>query len=260
MNSRDQSLDIYREVFETYQEFSGTVVEAHINRLREIDKILPPSSTFFIITNTSKGTFEFVSKNFEYALGLDRKKMLAEGVPYWLNHMHPEVLPTWISILGDLMDYTMVKIPEKERMRIQYQWTYKVRTQSGAYANLLEQTIPLYLDGVGKPIIGLAHLAVIGYDEPLPLRSAVRRMNNNDQYETLRVRSYDAQQLLSDQLTARERDVIRLLALGNSSREIAKKLFISVHTVDTHRRRILKKLNCSSTVQAVAQYRMNGYV
>jgi DNA-binding NarL/FixJ family response regulator len=43
-------------------------------------------------------------------------------------------------------------------------------------------------------------------------------------------------------LSERERDVIHLLALGYTNQEIAKKLFISARTVDTHRAHIMRKL------------------
>jgi DNA-binding CsgD family transcriptional regulator len=44
------------------------------------------------------------------------------------------------------------------------------------------------------------------------------------------------------QLTKREREVLRLQVLGHSSQETAAALFISVHTVETHRRNIRQKL------------------
>lgn len=52
-------------------------------------------------------------------------------------------------------------------------------------------------------------------------------------------------------LSARERDVFRLLVRGMTTREIAAELCISGKTVDTHRERILKKLGCHSVVQLV---------
>ena len=47
-------------------------------------------------------------------------------------------------------------------------------------------------------------------------------------------------------LTERERDVLRLLADGKSSKEIALELYISTKTVDTHRRQIMNKVNLFS--------------
>lgn len=48
------------------------------------------------------------------------------------------------------------------------------------------------------------------------------------------------------ELTARERDIVKAIARGLSNKEIADKLFISVHTVATHRRNICAKLNIHS--------------
>ena len=47
-------------------------------------------------------------------------------------------------------------------------------------------------------------------------------------------------------LSSREREVLQMLAEGNSTKAIADKLFVSVKTVETHRRNIMKKLAISS--------------
>ena len=61
------------------------------------------------------------------------------------------------------------------------------------------------------------------------------------------------------QLTPREREVMELLAVGNSSKAIAAALRISVRTVESHRRTVLRKLEVSSAAQlarAVARLQM----
>jgi DNA-binding NarL/FixJ family response regulator len=52
-----------------------------------------------------------------------------------------------------------------------------------------------------------------------------------------------------DQLTPREREVLRLLARGYAYKEIAAELFISVKTVETHASNVLRKLRLSSRHQ-----------
>ena len=52
-------------------------------------------------------------------------------------------------------------------------------------------------------------------------------------------------------LTAREQEVLRLLAEGLPSKEIAKKLFISPKTVENHRANIMNKLDLHSTIELV---------
>jgi DNA-binding NarL/FixJ family response regulator len=55
------------------------------------------------------------------------------------------------------------------------------------------------------------------------------------------------------ELTQRERDVLRLLADGNSNEEIGKRLFISAETVRTHLRKAMDKLDAETRTQAVAR-------
>src|SRR5881392_453614 len=54
-----------------------------------------------------------------------------------------------------------------------------------------------------------------------------------------------------DPLSDREREVLRLLALGHTNQEIAKELFISVRTAETHRAHIMQKLGLASRAELV---------
>ena len=55
----------------------------------------------------------------------------------------------------------------------------------------------------------------------------------------------------ADPLSDREREVLRLLALGHTNQEIAKMLFISVRTAETHRAHIMQKLRLSTRAELV---------
>ncbi|WP_460117968.1 helix-turn-helix transcriptional regulator [Pseudomonas sp. S2_C03] len=61
-------------------------------------------------------------------------------------------------------------------------------------------------------------------------------------------------------LSAREVEVVTLIALGNSNQQIAEQLFISLHTVKTHARRIYGKLGVERRTQAVAKVKAMGVV
>jgi DNA-binding NarL/FixJ family response regulator len=54
-----------------------------------------------------------------------------------------------------------------------------------------------------------------------------------------------------DPLSEREHEVLRLLALGHTNQEIAKQLFISVRTAETHRAHIMQKLHLQSRAELV---------
>ena len=54
-----------------------------------------------------------------------------------------------------------------------------------------------------------------------------------------------------DPLSEREREVLRLLALGHTNQEIAQQLYISVRTAETHRAHVMQKLRLTSRAELV---------
>ena len=67
-----------------------------------------------------------------------------------------------------------------------------------------------------------------------------------------------ARRAASDPLSDREREVLRLLALGHTNQEIAKRLFISVRTAETHRAHIMQKLGLGTRAELVRYALVNG--
>jgi DNA-binding NarL/FixJ family response regulator len=55
----------------------------------------------------------------------------------------------------------------------------------------------------------------------------------------------------ADPLSDREREILRLLALGHTNQEIAKLLYISVRTAETHRAHIMRKLGIATRAELV---------
>jgi two-component system, NarL family, response regulator NreC len=61
----------------------------------------------------------------------------------------------------------------------------------------------------------------------------------------------ERQEAEADPLSEREREVLRLLALGHTNQEIAKMLFISVRTAESHRAHIMQKLRLQTRAELV---------
>ncbi len=78
-----------------------------------------------------------------------------------------------------------------------------------------------------------------------PVTSAERDRLPDDPYELL---------------TAREREVYQLLAEGSSNKEIAQALHLSLHTVETHRSRIMEKLGVHTAAELVISAVRRGLV
>lgn len=67
-----------------------------------------------------------------------------------------------------------------------------------------------------------------------------------------------ARRAANDPLSEREREVLRLLALGHTNQEIAKQLYISVRTAETHRAHIMQKLGLGTRAELVRYALANG--
>lgn len=63
----------------------------------------------------------------------------------------------------------------------------------------------------------------------------------------------------ADPLSEREREVLKMLALGHTNQEIAQQLYISVRTAETHRAHIMRKLQLSTRAELVRYAIENGY-
>lgn len=63
-----------------------------------------------------------------------------------------------------------------------------------------------------------------------------------------------------DLLTSREREVLQLIAEGKTNKEIAQNLNLSVYTVDSHRSRIMEKLNLHSAGELIRFAIRNGLI
>jgi DNA-binding NarL/FixJ family response regulator len=126
--------------------------------------------------------------------------------------------------------------------------------------------LALSVSDAAEDVIGLIRAGARGYVtktiSPDDLAAAVRRVADGDAVFSPRLAGFvlDAFAARSegpvadpelDQLTNREREVLRLLARGYAYKEIASELFISIKTVETHASNVLRKLQLSNRHQLI---------
>lgn len=244
---------LYNEIFSSYPNIE---IKEHIKKLVELDFYYPFNATFFCITNTVEQRFEYISKNFTACTGLSRDKMMQGGMNYFWSLFHPEDISLWLDCLKDLMAFTMNELDDNQRKRMSYTWNYRIKNGAEKYITIIQNTTPLQFDSQNKPIIGLAHYTVLSEDVKMDICACAKYLNAQNEYETLFYKNISSQNIL-DFVSNRERDIIRLLLINKTSTEISESLHISKHTVDTHRRNILKKLGLNSTV-ALGNYFKNN--
>lgn len=190
-------------------------------------------------------------------LGLNKIEMQEKGMRYFWSRIHPNDVESWLSALNELMNFTVNEISIDDRKQMSYTWNYRFKNAKNQYVNIIQNTTPIEFDIHKKPVIGLAHYTVMNQNIKMDITASAKFLNANNEYETKYFNNF-SRKLLKDGVSNRERDIIRLLVLNYSSKEIAEKLFISSNTVDTHRRNILKKLQISSTGELVAMLKMNN--
>lgn len=90
---------------------------------------------------------------------------------------------------------------------------------------------------------------VMKQEEPAEFLRALRRVAGGESYLSERMKSRIATRggQAAIRLTARERDVLQLVALGLGTREIGERLGMGIKTVDSHRRNIREKLGLESS-------------
>lgn len=92
------------------------------------------------------------------------------------------------------------------------------------------------------------------------LSDAIERvMSGKSYYDMIGTFVVDKEEVFQYKLGKREIEIIKLLAEGLTSLQIAEKLFIAEHTVKTHRKNILRKTGASNTSQLV-QFALNNHI
>ncbi len=61
-------------------------------------------------------------------------------------------------------------------------------------------------------------------------------------------------------LTSRELEILQLVARGYSNQDIASELYISIHTVHSHRKNMLRKLNLKNTAELISIAHRNNWI
>jgi DNA-binding NarL/FixJ family response regulator len=121
--------------------------------------------------------------------------------------------------------------------------------------------LALSVSDAAEDVIGLIRAGARGYVTktiaPEDLADAIRRVADGDAVFSPRLAGFVLDAFAArtdapvadpelDQLTNREREVLRLLARGYAYKEIAKELYISIKTVETHVSNVLRKLQMSN--------------
>lgn len=188
--------------------------------------------------------------------GYDASLYLADnGMEFSLANMHPDSLYSVLMMnqQGSKI-FTEENNHEKGKIIANLDGIYKRNT--GEYFHFLQQSVCMQFDNNNNPFLFLSYVHDITYIKKNKTANLVVTMPGEVRWWNF---SFDKNCLEAVQpLSKQEKKVLLHLADGKSSKEIAKKLFISSSTVDTHRRNLLKKTNCLDTTGMITYCKLVG--
>ena len=105
-----------------------------------------------------------------------------------------------------------------------------------------------------------ANSIVLKDDDPNELSTAIDNVLKGENYFSNRYQEYCQQIEDKVPLTERQIEILRLIADGVTTKDIAETLFVSQNTIEFHRKHIMHKLNASNMAQLVKEGIAKGYI
>lgn len=215
----------------------------------QVDQALPKIPKIYYILNLFlRPSYEFLGKNTSAVSGHSRAYFLKKGPKFFLENLHPEDRKIVINkIYREGLKYYRKLKKHQDTFHIEY--NYRFKHADGHYIKLQERVHILKNSFLGPQLI-MGEVTRMEDQPDSLVKATFYYVDDEDNRIKIASRVYSDQPEL-DSLTARERDILQLVAQGHTNKTIAEMLNISEHTVRTHRNRVWKKLKIKHLKEAI---------
>lgn len=222
-------------------------LEQHKALLKQLAQVSNSAVTVF---DMYRGEHAFASYNFGDLLGYDHDQMAAEGNAYFDARVHPDDFWALLGMGIQMLEFSY-ETPIAERGDYKMVNEYRVRGRDDRYVRIIEQHQLLESDPMGNVWLSMSIIDLSPRQEEE--RGVVGTILNFRTGASVPLELLAHKERSGDRavLSDREREILGLVQRGHLSKEISEMLSISVHTVNTHRQRILQKLNVDNSMEAV---------
>ena len=244
----NENRDINEQIEQRFRkdELDYSILNKHISFLESLSVV---QNSFVSIFDLAKMEHAYLSPNFADLLGWETVKISSPDNEYINQRMHPDDLAHLNLVSGQFFGLILRVDPVwRGQMKfIKLIMDYRTQGKDGNYIRVIEQHKLLELDKYGNAWLSMSVLD-ISPDQDLNSLCRYRLVNTL----TGELYHFPSVELITEhKLSFREKEILQLLGKGLISKQIADKLFISVNTVNTHRQRIIEKLNVNNTAEAV---------
>jgi DNA-binding CsgD family transcriptional regulator len=161
------------------------------------------------------------------------------------DRIHPDDMPAVWKNAVSAMRYA---IQHRENVNdLKFIEEYRICNATGKFVRVIEQQSILETDSAGNIWLALSVLDLSPDQNPLKaVKYGIVSKKGNSFLPVMKSRLEDCKSL-----SPREIEILHMVKEGQLSKEISEHLRISVHTVNTHRQRILEKLDVDNSMEAV---------
>lgn len=210
-----------------------------------VESLAGLSNSSIQIFDLNKNNIAFFSKNYAHLLGYNKDEFEALNYAFFEAKIHPDdKYDLAIFGLSSLKLFKELSNDEKLNHKVVYE--FRMLNSIGKYVRVIDQYQILELDTIGQIWLMMSTLDLSPNQD---VESSVKCQIHN--FRTGKIIPSNVDNNPSLELTKRELEILTLVKQGLLSKEISDKLFISVHTVNTHRQRFLEKLGANNTIEAI---------
>lgn len=206
-----------------------------------------------VVLDVHENAYVYVSAYAEEVTGYTREELLEGGIQQALElfpPMHRQIITGEISPLISRHFEQSAANGDYQSARASYQ--SQLMHRNGTIRWYLHTLRIIKLDAQQRPHVILKMLTDIQEVKTDPyLHVSISRKNKEGKTEILFAEKY-LPAAAFDLLSERETEVLHLICRGFTNARIAEQLFISIHTVQTHRKNILRKTCCKGTAELAA--------
>ncbi|PCH69161.1 MAG: hypothetical protein COC06_08110 [Bacteroidales bacterium] len=216
--------------------------ERHIPFFKMIDST---TTSIVVVTDYYKHNYYYYSENLDKAFGFHNKISLMDH-NWFRRRFHPEDHIINLAAVKALEFITQQ--PIEERKNYKFTFEFRVLNDENKYIRLIVQNFILELDNNGKVWIDMKLFDISPIQDIN--KPGVAVFSNKITREV--IFTMEGQKESSENISNREKQVLGMIAEGLRSKEIAEQLFISVNTVNNHRKNLMDKLGVSNSSEAVS--------
>lgn len=232
--------------------------EPIIEVIDQIASLFAPGSFYYYILDFVTYKMTFVHEGIEEVLGIKPEKW---SIDTFFNLLNPDEIENWHEKEAFSIKFKLKYIPKEDMSNYKTTYLMKLRHSSGDYKTILHQAkvINISDDGKAQTVIGV-HTDVTYLNPPIRDEiSFISRKKPNVHFEK-QGNEYLPVESVSNLFTKREKEIMKLILKGKTAIEIGSVLNISNHTVNTHKRNMLKKSDCRNSRELVSKCLQEGIV